>query len=360
MSTATKCRAQGGAKNCTDPNCPEKRAYAARMAAFYNHPAAASKGPKAAKSIAMTRALGAELGWRGEKPKWWSKFAADAQAHPDFPLAPELLDVLDSPAGKVAVVWQRESQEAHDKAATLDTGIGLYVLYYKAIETGETLGYLRLTKVDDESFDRAFGTDEFMPFRFKENFGGHSYGLDYGERAEGEANRNLQGQALLDMRRRLWYKAMRAHGKAYTTEAGEHISYYALSEKHTPDSDERIKQDLDALAASILPEIMLHRKAYQNPTPDYSRLKEAGPLAGLGYGSAMYVYAARKLGESGKMLRASGAQSEDAKALWARFEKLMPERVKSIKVKHRGGSVDESRVLDFRSRRRSALHPVRS
>jgi hypothetical protein len=353
MSTATKCRAQGGAKKCTDPNCPEKRAQAARMAAFYNHPAAAPKGSKGPKSIAMIRALNAKLGWQGEKPTWWAEFESTAQNHPDFPETPELLDVIDSPAGKVAVVWQNESQEARDKAATLDTGIGLYMLYYKSVETGETLGYLRLTKVDDESLDRAFGTDEFMPFRFRENFGGHSYGLDYDEFHEGESNRNLSGQALLDLRRKMWYRAMRAHGKGCTTESGEHIAYYALSERHTPASDERIKQDLDELAASILPEIAQHRKAYQNPTPDYSRLKEAGPLAGQGYGTAMYIYAARKLGESGRMLRASGAQSPDAKALWARFEKLMPERVKPIKVKHRGGSVDNSRALDFRSRKRA-------
>lgn len=39
MTTASKCRAQGGPENCTDPNCPAKRAQAARIAAFMAHPA---------------------------------------------------------------------------------------------------------------------------------------------------------------------------------------------------------------------------------------------------------------------------------------------------------------------------------
>lgn len=360
MTASARCRAKGGPANCTDPNCPAKRAQAARMAAFYAHPANSARAkqiaapvPVAPKGRAMARALEAKLGWAGDKPSWWSAYVTEAQASPK-PHEPELLDVLDSPAGKIAVVWHEESPDEHEWKRTLDSGIGLHVLYFKAVESGEILGYLKLSHVTDESFERAFGNDEFTPLRYKERFGGASIGLGYDEH-HGSSSRNLAGEALVAKRRELWYPVTTAMRGSIVTEDGEYVPRYMLTPDHTPVSDARIAADFAELTAGVEPEMKAFRKSWVEPLVDFSRIGDGetpSPLEGQGYGTAMYVYAARKLGQAGRRLRASDTQTDAAQALWARFTRLLPAQRGELKVKTRRGKYLIYPTLDFRRRRR--------
>lgn len=335
MST-TLCRAKGGPSKCKNPRCPAKLAQQAQIAAFFAHPSqgakakvsAASKpvSPKAARS---QRALKSSLTWDGSKPTWWDSYVAKAQAEPDVPCTPELLDVVDSPLGKLAVVWQHESFETNDVRTTLDSGLGQNVCYYLSLESGERMGYLKLSHMDEQTFERTFGNDEFTPFRFKERYGGSSFGLDAAWEVTGQSSLNLSGEALLERRRNLWFDVMRKGGGVRLGE--DYVPGYALTERHIPQDDERIEADLQQAAADYRLEMEQKLKNTRDPYVEFSRMDDHPELMGQGFGTALYIYAARRLGKDGKRLTASGVQSGDAKGLWENLRKNFPTRVKNAR-----------------------------
>lgn len=122
MTSSTRCRAQDP-PNCKDPNCPEKRAHAARLAAFMNHPAQARVAVPRADSVAAMKKL--NLKDIAPLKLFEREIAAryiNTQVHPTLPY--KVLDYSPS-----------TQYEGHWNAATL-AARGLLINY----ETNEVIG----------------------------------------------------------------------------------------------------------------------------------------------------------------------------------------------------------------------------
>lgn len=281
------------------------------------------------------RAETASLQYTGEQPKWWKKFAETSAADPDLPSQPELLDVIDSPVGKLAVIWQPDDQEDRN---ILSSGLGIKACYYKSFKTGEEFGHVKILHKSDETFERSFKKDEYTPFRWKEENSSADYDLD----DDPELNTAEQKNAF---NRTLWKNIMRSKHFTFISDAGERLSASEITEEHAPD-DKAVEKVIAKERQQIEKEMESRLGGYSTGGfVERSRVDER--LSGKGYGTALYLYTARKLAEQGTIIRASGIQSQDALKLWSNFQKRYPKQVKTITYSYMG---EEKTVptLDFR------------
>lgn len=298
---------------------------------------------------AIHRALTTDLNYTGKKPKWWAEHEAGAASHPKVPTKVELLDVIDTPAGKVAVVWQETSHRDNDMGVILDSGMNVETYRYLDWESGESLGYVNLSSMNDQTLARSFGSDEFAPFRYEQRYGGGSLGLrDYDSDDDGPGYLNLEGEELLAKRREVWLKMRQAsysEFSGYTLPNGERLVSYQLTAEHAPD-DATVQRELKEMSKKLKAKIKKAVGYYSTPFVDFSRVE--GPLGNKGYGSTLYIYGARHLAKRNQALRGSGLQSDSAQAMWSRLEASIPQHVKKVKKTYRG-TTDTYRILDFRS-----------
>lgn len=344
MVTKDRCRAKDRA------TCP-KHGHSnpeLNLAAFkeFLRPSArelsAVKDPAAIVGVAANSALE----YQGGKPAWWKKFEGDATTNPSLPTRPELVDVIDSPAGPLAVVWENQSQLATD-AFILRSGRGIHSCSYRSMETGEVLGYIKMDYVDEATFQRSFGDDEFTPFRWHEERGGVLYGITYG--ADGELGKLKEGtseEELVALRRKVWLTA-RKHISGGTLVLDEHGKPVPNNQihNHMPD-DATIAADMKNFTSQLNTSIAEYKRVAGVPVVDLSQIEQ--PLVGRGFGSALYVYTARMLAKQGKVLRASQYQQPVATIVWDRLEEKFPKHVGWFKFDI-NGDVQSPRVLDFRA-----------
>lgn len=300
------------------------------------------------------RALTADLSHSGPKPTWWKKHEAEASSHPELPSRTALLDVIDTPAGKVAVVWQEISHRDKDTGMIADSGMTVQTYNYLDFNSGENLGYVNLSNRDARSFTRSFGSDEFANFRYHQRFTGSILGLKGREAFKsgdrGPGFHNLQGDALVEKRREVWLKMRRRSDRGpipsgYNLPDGTWVSPYHIDEEHLPD-DETVARELREMSALLDVGVKADMKHFATPFVDFSRVE--GPLGGKGYGSTLYIYAARHLAGRGLALRGSGIQSDSAQDLWQRFRQTIPQHVKSMKLRYKQGKPQDYPTLDFR------------
>lgn len=357
MSTTVKCRAKDPA-NCSYPGHKSLHApvqgKVEDIQQFFN-----VELPSISENVTFTgtpatltrRAMRSSLSWKGAKPKWWNKFYEESASNPLFPSQPELLDIVDSPAGKLAVVWQPENQDKNEISKTLDSGIGVSTCYYKSVETGETLGYIKMASITDNSSEQAFGNDEFTPFRWSEGFNSKDYGFNdhnfnnHDHMRQPYGYRNLTGDDLLQKRREVWVKAQKNLGQGFYRADGKYVYSVELGSEYFPD-DVTVQKDLKKFSRILNKDIKNKKEYYKNPYVEFSRVEK--PLKGQGFGTALYVYTGRRLAQNNQVLVASGVQSNDAEKTWGNFRKHLKGKVSSIELDY-NGKKKMSPVLDFRS-----------
>lgn len=309
----------------------------------------------------MGSAMSSSLEWQGEKPKWWNKYVKSSESNVYAPSSPVLLDVIDSPMGKLAVVWEDNSQADGDKYSSLDSGMQVSSCSYISMDTGETLGYVKTSSINEESFTRSFGDDEFTIFRYYSRYTGYTIReLDNGEdkllkshnlekkfrKSTSEADFTVD-----ELRRKIWLRVSSGLGKSVTLikEDGskEYIPSYSLTEEHIPD-DATVRSDLKEYEKQIRAReyVDTNVKHFEVPFVDYSSVSSG--LKGSGFGSSLYVYTARVLGQRGQVLRGSGIQSNDAQGVWGRFKEKLPGHTGDITLKYRTDT-NTAPVLDFRN-----------
>jgi hypothetical protein len=284
--------------------------------------------PLQSKNPLINQALNSDMNWKGEKPDWWEAYKTESENDPDIPNTPELLDVIDSPSGKLAVVWHEQANEDRVKSLTLDSGYGATACYYKSVETGEIMGYVRTTYIDEDSLKRSFGDDEFAVWRMRSRYGGIRYPFTRDNDTMMLGDRNLEGQELLAKRREVWIAAHRDLRKNIINPDGSETSSYNINENDVP-NHAQVEKDLKTLSKAPRKEMQDKIKHFGTPYIDYSSVN--GNLKGQGFGTALYLYSARQLGKQGRTMRASGTQTDDAQAVWKRFKKAFPDNVSSIK-----------------------------
>jgi hypothetical protein len=253
-------------------------------------------------------------------------------------VSPELLDVIDSPAGKLSVIWQEHSHDSRDQMVWT-RGYQVSGTYYKSFDTGETLGFVNTVEMNDTSFARAFGDDEFTTFRYAQDSSGSHYGFRNADE-EPETEEDVRV-----IRQRLWVYAQQAAGRGITAPSGERVASYNVSDKHLPD-EATILKDLEASRKPFEEEILLKKQDLSTPVIDYSEMPK--PLKGKGLGANLYVYTARRLAKSGKALRGSGIQSNSAAALWGKFKEHSPDNVREITMS-KDYDNETYLTLDFRT-----------
>lgn len=293
----------------------------------------------------IARALEAPLSYDGPKPQWWDRYEEDAKARAGHPVIAdakrEIIDVVDSTAGKIAVIWEDHSSSVIDQYSLEEKGFQVQQMVYRSFETGEVLGYVKATSRNAASMKVAFGDDEYTPFRYDSAYSGTSY--SYSRNLE-EESPNPDPDALA---RAYWFDSVRASHDSVQTEDGKYIPYYNVTQEHIPQDMKRIKADLRKRSASIRKTIKDANDFYNKPFVDFSRMEH--PINGQGFGTAAYVYTARMLAKDGNALMASGLQSDSAKPLWERLQRNFPQYVKEIEVTFPDGKRKESRLtFDFR------------
>lgn len=278
------------------------------------------------------------------EPDWWDEFSRSSQDQDaGFESTPELLDIVPSPVGDLAVVWQPSSLDDTDYTV-YSSGHAVSAIYYKSVETGEVVGSIKMSSVSDDSFERAFGSDEYAPWRYQgaTSMRGVRYrGLEF----DGFVHKNHTDITPMDpadkvaIRRSIWKNA----------QADFSASLYSssrVSEEDIPD-DATVRKDLRRYEKIITKSIQQDR-AYFDPKTPYIDLSVVDyELQGKGLGTALYLYAAKKLGTEDSVLRGSGIQSGQAKELWDRMISKMPENVTTVKLPWDGGTRTYV-ALDFR------------
>jgi len=313
-----------------------------KIASIFTTPAIIAEQPTA--STIINRAVNSPLDYKGEKPKWWNSYSQESENHKLAPSKAVLVDIINNPDGPIAVVWQYESQRSNDLGSSLGSGYGTRICYFKDVETGEDLGHLTTTFMDDTTLERSFGDDELTPFRYQDRYSGTSYGFNYDEYIYGD--RDLTGEALLQKKREIWVVEAKKTRMGITDSNGEYVASYNINISHAPD-DKTVAKDLKVHAKRIKKEMTSMRDFYAVPYVDYSSVEE--PLKGKGYGTAMYVYTSRMLAQENRVLRASGLQTDYAQNVWARFKEKFPKNIDSIELVYRGEKRSE-RILDFRKK----------
>lgn len=345
--TTDRCRAKGGRASCPKHGNPQQQLFMRDMGFVVSQPSKPAV-PVITNSL-VSRAVDSPLIWGGAKPEWWDGYRSELLSHPDAPSEPQLVDVVDSPVGPLAVVWQDECYDRGELSMSFDSAIGMQVCYFKSVQTGATLGYIRVASMTDETIERSFGDDEFTAFRFRSRFGGTRYPFQDEPDGSGApglrgGQRNLSGDALVQKRREVWLTAHQDLGLPVRDADGSVVPAYMVSEKHVP-SDDEVKRSLADISVTLKAEMDAKRAYHGTPYISYSKVED--PLKGQGFGSALYVYTARMLGRQGKVMRASMNQQPAAVEAWKRFQKAFPKRSGSMSIVNNDESIRVA-TLDFR------------
>jgi hypothetical protein len=299
-------------------------------------------------SPTVRQALTSTLKYNEEEPDWWETYVKEKASHEDYPSTPELVDVIDTPLGKAAVVW--ESQSNRNSSLTKDSGMYIDLLSLRLMDSGEEVGYINNCYINEGSYKASFGDDEFTEFRYHKRYSGSYINL-----AEVTPERVEEGKVteeeLEAVRNNAWLRITQSGIEAagyrggYQTENGW-VSGYQVGEKHTPLKEQR-DADLDRYRSYIRKEMDKKEAYFKDPFIDYSNIDDR--LKGKGLGTAMYIYSARKLAQTGRRLRGSGLQSDEAGSVWARFKTNLPAYFKTGALKKPySGAKTEVVYLDFR------------
>lgn len=307
-----------------------------------------SKARAAAKVLsrkATGQALNSPMVYTGANPPWLSHMPSGP-----FGARPDILDVIDTPAGPMAVVWEEESVSPGDAFPQETLGMYLHKLSYVNMETGEQEGYIRIKHADEDSLRRAYGSDEWQALRYQSAHGGTR--IFKPEAQQVLEDSGASSEQLLEATKSVWATA---HQGLRAIPHGYKKNYYQITQDDAPD-EKQIDRDLAALSEEIREDRVEPFLQDNNmPTIDYSQMGDN--LRGLGFAQSLYVYSARKMAERGKAMRSSTIQSGSALRFWSSMVKNKDIPVK--KGKHRWHHQDEDEaamvlILDFRNKEQPA------
>lgn len=322
------------------------------------------------KEQVVNRALSTSLNYDGEIPDWMSELN-DSATDLGF-AAPEIVDVIESPVGPLAVVWSKDSTKSRDELPQ-SKGFSVSDLSFRKFKSGAIVGELNADRVNDESTVRAFGNDKWSSMQYAEKSVGVSLGLK--KRVPDESNGRYKDVSALDLaqtedeilqaHKHIWamsHKGLRLQPNSITrrikelrksaqgTDAEElrslsRLEFYNLTSNEAPATVEEIDKDLQKIRERT-------DKIYEKFKKDHgasivSWVTVSKDLRGSGFGSALYVYAGRIMGREGETLSGSRVQSDSAVSAWERFSANSD--IPTVKIASSLTSNDSNMCLDFRS-----------
>ena len=303
-------------------------------------------------------AVNSSLSYEGEVPAWFSKFREENSG--PFGGKPELIDVIDTPVGKMAVVWEEESSQPQDRFVQVEDGRHINRVTYRSMETGEEQGYMSLVSMSEESTQRAWGNDEWTGIKYWEERRGTSFGLKEWNRENGVKTVTYSVEAAStpeekeEAKKRVWARTHKAMKTFPASVDRKDLAIVNLKEEHAPNG-EQLDAELAPLQKQAITEMKAYRNSNKQPTIDFITLHDS--LRGKGLAASLYVYGARKVGEKNLLLKASGIQSDDAQSAWKRMVDKEGLPIRKQKFKRVSGfnprDVDHvsSYVMDFRKKK---------
>lgn len=316
-----------------------------------------------AKRAKVTQALTSDLNYTGPSPEWLKKLEKDSTAAFGPGNEPKIIDVIDSPAGPLAVVWARQSTRSNDFHIINERGFNIREISLVSMADGENHGYVKAAFVDDESCARSWGDDDFTSIRYMDEYDGHSFGtkqyVESSRDADGKRKKDHDfkkidvlasaktPEEVLAAKKKIWAASYSALKLPVNDAQGEYVAHYNVNETHAPQTEEEIDIALKPVHKATSRKLDDFKKDFRNPYVDFSRSGEK--IQGTGLGSAMYVYTARMLGKENKLLRGSGLQSGSAVVAWEGLSK--DKRLPVKKLTQHWSKAEKSSVvpvLDFR------------
>lgn len=315
-----------------------------------------TKTAKSTKSAATDRALEADLTYTGDTPDWMKDSIKAAQQ--TFGSTPEIIDVIDSPEGKLAVVWEPNSLAKNDSYMP-ERGYIVTRVILRNMQTGSIRGYLKTTHVDDESMKIGFGDDGYESLRYMSDASGSNYGTHRWEKTGEKDERGYEisdevdvirsastPEELIEAKRHIWAASHRAENLSIEVN-GEHKAPYNISDSDAPTDEKQLDKDLKKIIRRTKKEFAEFKKTHGDPYIDFSKVED--DLKGTGIGSALYVYSARMHAKKDRSIRGSTIQTEFAQSVWSRFAQndKLPVK-KTVKTNPRSKEKSDVYVMDFR------------
>lgn len=302
-------------------------------------------------SEATKAALESPLEWIGPKPKWFKKLEKEKGPFSDSKIS--LIGKIPSPEGDLAVIWENDSRADNDVSIEVDRGYEISRVTINDLETGKQVGYLKMGSMNQESIERSFGADEWQEFAWASDALGGNYGFRrYKNDGVEVPIRAKDPQKVLEAKKHLWaqsHASMQKTPQDFDRSVLPWGGLVNLKEEHAPADEKLLDRDIDVLRKELRIQMVAQRDWHSDPTIDYIRIEEN--LKGAGLGHALYVFGARMQAKSGRVLRASGIQSPEARRSWARMKRVgLP--VKTIQKPESYIGESEMRdylTLDFRN-----------
>lgn len=299
-------------------------------------------------SEAAKIALHADLNWTGKTPKW---LKANAKAQKElFGTEPKIIATIPSPIGELAVVWESDSINSMDKHVQIERGYEISRITFNDLKTGEEVAYLKMGSMDDASYERSFGKDEWAQFAWAEDALGGQFG--YSNYDDSPNVRELTGEAKVEAKKKIWAKSHAALSTVPSNFDSSQLTWGSLvnlKSSHAPEDEAELDKDLDKLRKKLNEQIKASKKWNKEPTIDFIRVSDQ--LRGKGMGHALYVFGARMQETKGRYLKASGIQTPEAESSWSIMKKLgFPINVvKTVQTRKPGETLTSDYfALDFR------------
>lgn len=298
-------------------------------------------------SPAAEFALTAPLGPLEEQPSWMGDYHFRLQEEL-FGVRPEAIAIIESSIGPLAVVWEAATVDSNDLGSQVEQGYRIGRISYRTMAEGELVGRAKSARMDSDSLEAAYGSDEWRGFRYiedQENL--------YGMETEYPEARDYSPDQDADS-----FPRTRINPPALESRE-DYVKLVDKAQRHFRDFSEKpvgtmneveLKEELTRLQGLANERLDSHGRGFATPSIDYIELAHKD-LRGQGLGASLYIFLARKHAEQGLPLRASGLQSKEAKKSWARMaaDPNLPVRVGNNVYQKSGWSkVEAHYLLDFR------------
>lgn len=287
-------------------------------------------------------ALTNNLNYTGKIPRWFKKHPTLLQEDL-FGTKPEIIDVIDSPIGKLAVVYEENSDSASDIYTAIRTGSRISKISYRNFKTGETVAKLISALHDEKSTTISYGDDDWRGFRYLRTMRGFYSMEDEEDRAP--------------IHKKLNYAEKLKHPYIVNPpnfEKDEDIKDFIQKARSKLNLDyfptdnlsrEELLSEVNELKLVANQSLQEYSDMTSYPIIDSSKITSDN-LRGIGLGSSMYIYLGRKLAETNNRLDASSLQTDEAKKVWIRLaaDERIPVSVKRVVY---DGKIHAKYSIDF-------------
>lgn len=303
------------------------------------------------ESAATAYALTAPMSYSGPQPKWLKKINKSTGLMKDlFGTEKELIDVLDSPLGQLAVVWEKNGTRANQIHSIVESGYAISNIEYYTMDKGELVARVGATYTTDETIKQAYGDDKWAPFRHiadRKSF--------YGMKTQ-YPDRSVKDEAKMKSFKKEYFTRHELPDLSNPKEKFElfrqlstHYDRWGnLNEEDY--TSEQLDTKIEEYRLRAEQDLEDFRKNYSKSAYiDYITI-EHPRLQGKGFGASLYIFMARKLGEQGLPLHESGIQTHLAEKAWRRMaaDTRIPMKVARWVYQERGRKLVNARYsIDY-------------